>query len=592
MAVSFNRRLRSDLNKITGFLFARYFFAKIFIGFVASTIVLAIFLAGAFEKFELVTLDQRFRLRPNLATDDSIVLIEMAEDSIKAIGRWPWSRDWHATLLGILKAHGAGLILFDVIFDKESGASYDRVFAQALKEAGNVYLPFVFQFARGDAAIKGSAKDEIKNVLMPQDEFLDGSKRYGHVNVLPDIDGTIRRTPLFIKHKGRLFPQIAFKAACDRLGVRAEDIVVRSGRDITLKVPGQSDIVIPIDAHNQMLVNWAGRWKDTFTHYSYIDIIVSQRQRLQGRTPRIDLDSLKDKICVIGLAAPGLYDIRPIPYQASYPVVGMNANIMNNILMRDFIKKASRPAEIMTIYLMGLLVALLVSKVRFMRGAAYTIAAVAGYILLCFFVFMVFKRWITLVYPAFAMFFSFLGVAIYHEAVLAFEKKKYFDLSITDGLTRLFNIRHFKDMMEGEFNACVGRKSRKLSIIMADVDHFKNFNDTYGHQVGDFVLKCFAQMFKDSSRGQDVVARYGGEEFIMMLPGTDLEDAKIIAERIREAIEQTPLKRHNESYSITVSLGVAMLTKEKTIDELIKKADDALYQAKRDGRNRVCVGPS
>ncbi len=112
---------------------------------------------------------------------------------------------------------------------------------------------------------------------------------------------------------------------------------------------------------------------------------------------------------------------------------------------------------------------------------------------------------------------------------------------------------------------------------------------SYGHQVGDFVLKRVAKMFKDGSRSHDVVARYGGEEFIMMLPGTDIEDAKHIAERIRETIEQTPLRRSNETYSVTVSLGVATLGDEKVKEELIKKVDDALYMAKQTGRNKVCV---
>jgi len=186
------------------------------------------------------------------------------------------------------------------------------------------------------------------------------------------------------------------------------------------------------------------------------------------------------------------------------------------------------------------------------------------------------------------MFFAFPGITLYNEAILALEKKKYFDLSITDGLTKLYNVRYFKEILEKEFALSVGRKAHRLSVIMADVDHFKNFNDTYGHQVGDFVLRRVAQRFKNGSRGHDVVARYGGEEFIMMLPGTDIEDAKIIAERIRESIENRPLKRHNETYSVTMSLGVAMLVDERTKEELIKKADEALYMAKQEGRNRVC----
>ncbi len=534
---------------------------KLLIGFIASAIIVLAFFFNIFEKFELVTLDQRFRFRPRRPTEENIVLIEMAEDSIEAIGRWPWSREWHATLLTILKRAGAKLILFDVIFDEESGQSQDAVFEESIRSAGNVYLPFVFEFKQG----------KVKNIIWPLKRFLGVAKGYGHVNVIPDIDGILRRTPLVIEYKGEVYPQIAYKIACDYLGI-----------DL-------GDIKIPVDSKNQMLINWAGRWQDTFKHYSYIDIIVSYREALRGERPRIDLAEFKDKICIIGLTATALHDIKPIPLEPAYPAVGANANIINNILRSDFIKRVSGWADILFIYLMGMLTCFIVSKARFIRGAVYTLIAVFGYILISFLVFSVLGRWMALVYPASAMVLAFLGVTLYNEVVLALEKKRFHELSIIDGLTQLFNIRHFKDVLEKEFAASSGkRKAWKLSLIMADIDHFKNFNDTYGHQVGDFVLRMVARMFKDGSRAQDVAARYGGEEFIMMLPGTDIEDAKKIAERIRKTVEDTPLRRANETYSVTVSLGVAMLEDEKTKEGLIKKVDEALYMAKQTGRNRVC----
>jgi len=591
MRLSFNRSLKRFFRKITGFIFARYFFAKIFIGFVASTVIASAFLYNALEKFELVTLDQRFRFRSDRPTADEVVFIDMAEDSMDIIGRWPWRREWHATLLSVLKRYGARYIIFDVIFDRDSGTTQDLVFKEAIRSAGNVYLPFVFQFRIGDMPIKDDPLHNVRNIIWPRKEFLEEAAGSGHVNVAPDIDGTLRRSPLLLEYKGRRYPQIAFKAACDYLGVQEEDITVKRG-SIILKNPRHSsggDIVIPVDSTNQMLVNWAGKWKDTFKHYSYIDIIVSYKQILRDEAPRIDLNELKDKICIIGLTASGLYDIRPTPLEPAYPIVGMNGNIINNILMRDFISKAPEWADVILIYLMGILIALLVSKVRFIRGAVYTLLAALGYIVISFLAFVALGKWVVIVYPASAMFISFLGVTLYNEVILAFEKKRYFTLSIRDGLTKLFNIRHFKEILDKEFAISSGkRRARKLSLIMADVDYFKSFNDTYGHQVGDFVLKRVARMFKNGSRAHDVVARYGGEEFIMILPGTDIEDAKVIAERIRETIEKTPLRRHNETYSVTVSLGVAMLEEEKTKEEFIKKVDEALYMAKRSGRNRVC----
>jgi len=601
MAASLNKFVRKALKKIAGFIFARYFFTKVFIGLVAGTIVAAIFLNNGFEKFELVALDQRFRLRPERPTDKNIAIIEMGDDSIEAIGRWPWPREWHATLLSILKRYHARLVIFDVIFDDESTPSQDAVFREAIRSAGNVYLPFVFQFQEGDMPIKdrpalprGRAKSgrpsgNVRNIIYPLQKFLDVSRGSGHVNVVPDRDGIVRRTPLVIAYRNTFYPQIACKAVADYLGAQDRDIIVKPGRYIVLKNTALGDIKIPVDPDNEMLVSWAGPWRETFKHYSYIDIIVSYRNILNNEKPRIDLDELKGKVCIVGLTATGLYDIRPTSLEPSYPVVGINANIMNNILKGDFIRQVPKAVDIFFIYLMGILVTLVVSTVRFIRGAVYTALIIFGYIMISFLAFAVLGRWVAAVYPAVAMAASFLGVTLYNEIVIALKGKKYFDLSIRDGLTKLFNISHFNEILEREFDISSGkRKTRKLCLIMADVDHFKDFNDRYGHQAGDLVLKMVARMFKERTRGHDVAARYGGEEFIMMLPGTDREDAGHIAERIRNRIEHTPLQRHNKTYRVTVSLGVAMLEGEKTKAELIKKVDEALYAAKKSGRNRVC----
>ncbi|NQT06352.1 MAG: diguanylate cyclase, partial [Candidatus Omnitrophica bacterium] len=487
------------------------------------------------------------------------------------------------------KIHGARLVIFDIIFDEESGASQDAILREAIQRSGNVYLPFAFQFNRGDLPAGDDPFSGVRNILWPLKGFMDASKGYGHVNVAPDIDGTLRNSPLFIKHEGRFYPQLAFKAVCDYIGVDKDDIVVRPGRNILLKDTSIGDINIPIDSKNQSIVSWAGPWRDTFKHYSYIDIIVSHREMMEGKRPRVDLTGLKDKICIVGLTSSGLYDIRPIPLEPSYPVVGMNANIINNVLKKDFIKKAPKALDISLIYLMGILICMLLSKVRFVRGAFYMFAAAFGYMAASAAVFIFAGRWIAIVYPASSMFLAFLGMSLYNEVTLALERKKYFDLSIKDGLTKLFNIRHFKEILAREFALYAGQRKGGLSLIMTDVDYFKKFNDTYGHQVGDFVLKRVAKTLKDMSRSRDVVARYGGEEFIIMLPGTDLEVAGSIAERIRERIEKNPFKRSNETYSVTISLGVATLVDERTKEELIKKADDALYMAKQSGRNRVCT---
>ncbi len=169
--------------------------------------------------------------------------------------------------------------------------------------------------------------------------------------------------------------------------------------------------------------------------------------------------------------------------------------------------------------------------------------------------------------------------------------KKVEFMANVDGLTKLYTHRYFQEFLSEEI-ARAGRYKRPLSIIMSDIDHFKNFNDKYGHQTGDMVLENTAKIFKASVRNKvDLVARYGGEEFIAVLPETDMKHAYVVAERLRKNIEKAEyMGEKNEILKVTASLGIASFpvhSSEKM--ELIKKADTALYYAKENGRNQVQI---
>ncbi|MHB2155807.1 GGDEF domain-containing response regulator [Calditrichota bacterium GD2] len=162
-------------------------------------------------------------------------------------------------------------------------------------------------------------------------------------------------------------------------------------------------------------------------------------------------------------------------------------------------------------------------------------------------------------------------------------------LSYTDGMTGLHNFRYFKLRLNEEVIRH-NRMKTELSLLILDVDNFKNYNDTLGHPAGDEVLKKFAVILRQSARENDIVARYGGEEFAIILPGTSKKGATVVAERIRETIENTYFE-HEEIQpmgKVTVSIGVATIPEDaNSAEELTKKADAALYYAKRHGRNQV-----
>jgi len=172
---------------------------------------------------------------------------------------------------------------------------------------------------------------------------------------------------------------------------------------------------------------------------------------------------------------------------------------------------------------------------------------------------------------------------------LEIAKNRAEELANRDSLTGLYNRRYFSNIAEQNLKTAQ-RYSHELSVLMIDVDNFKNINDTYGHSVGDNVIIMIAEMLKELARDSDIITRYGGEEFVVMLPETSIEDAVIAAHRVRVGVEEMLINIENTiRLKVTVSIGVSnfLADFDLNIDGVMQRADDNLYEAKRGGKNRV-----
>ena len=176
------------------------------------------------------------------------------------------------------------------------------------------------------------------------------------------------------------------------------------------------------------------------------------------------------------------------------------------------------------------------------------------------------------------------------EEQLMQARKQMEALAMHDSLTGLLNRRAIEEYAEAEFNMAV-RKERALSVILLDIDHFKNVNDRFGHKFGDHTLQQVAKILTEDLRNYDRIGRWGGEEFILILPDTHLKDAAMVAERVRVQTAEMQISLENgETFSVHISLGVACTTGQfPSLTKLIDAADQALYQAKQTGRNHVCI---
>ncbi|HTQ03860.1 MAG TPA: GGDEF domain-containing protein [Polyangiaceae bacterium] len=169
--------------------------------------------------------------------------------------------------------------------------------------------------------------------------------------------------------------------------------------------------------------------------------------------------------------------------------------------------------------------------------------------------------------------------AKYHEEI--------YRMTIVDGLTQIHNKRYLFEALDKELIRA-RRYDRQLSLLIFDIDYFKNINDQYGHLAGDHVLRELARIVQERIRRDEVFARYGGEEFVIVLPETPLAGGVALAENLRGRVETHPFAFQGERIPVTISVGCAMLGEEKAAADLIQRADDKLYEAKRGGRNRVC----
>jgi diguanylate cyclase (GGDEF)-like protein len=175
------------------------------------------------------------------------------------------------------------------------------------------------------------------------------------------------------------------------------------------------------------------------------------------------------------------------------------------------------------------------------------------------------------------------------ELKYALEREK--QLSRTDALTGVNNRRNLFEMTEHELEVTT-RYNHPLAVAMIDIDHFKQVNDTYGHLAGDHILERVAHVALAELRAADIIGRYGGEEFIIVMPVTNSQQAGQLAERIRQQVEQTHIQTARGETSVTLSIGITERNPaaSETVEEMFRRADQAMYAAKQAGRNRVHIG--
>jgi CHASE2 domain-containing sensor protein len=344
-------------------------------------------------------------LRPELDTREDIVIIEIADDTIKNLSAWPLPRDFHASLIDVLKESGAKAIAFDVLFSEPT--LYDVAFMDSIEAAGCVYLAVAFYIEPGESRdyLPLSSSEILADIGEPFKEHIAG---FGHINTFVDADGKVRSIPFFIRHEGKLVPHLALRLACSALGLDAERVEFSKGR---VRIDGALDL--PVSKQNAFLVNYPGKWKDTFRHVSYFQILKAYVDAEKGKTPQLDLAQFKDTICFVGLTATGTHDIKPMPLESNYPMLGLQVSVLNSILNGEYIRDAGDIINTLINLAVFALIIFICLRSSPSKSLVSSIAFGLGYFLISLAVFIWQGIWINLFLPLVIIASTYTGVTLY-----------------------------------------------------------------------------------------------------------------------------------------------------------------------------------
>lgn len=552
-----------------------------------------------------------FDLRQNVlinnhakAHNDNIVIVAIDDASYEYIldnyGEWPLTRDVYAKLVDYLEAQHPQSVAFDLMFVKsmKSLPQADLALVNSFKKYDNLYTAMNFDNQPEDLRIPPTLPNKLavnlKNnggkvdftaqtytncrSILPA--ILDATSNVGMINVSRAEDGILRRMPVFLSYQGKFYPQLGLKVGLNYL--KNSDNTIDNNFVINGNYLKLGNRKIYLDDNGNAILNWYGS-AGTYEYIPLYKLIKIAKGEIKNEY------DFNNKIVYFGTTASSLFDIKTVPVSRIYPGVEVQATYVNNIIDNNFIKKMSKPVTVVAGVILALLTGLIIMNISSAFVSSLTsLSLYVLYVLGAYWSMKYFNLWVDIVYPMLLALTAFISAYIVKYFITSRDFEHQYKLATTDGLTELYNHRYFQEQMKLNVENSK-RYGNEFSMIILDIDFFKKFNDTYGHQSGDAVLRQVAQTLKRSVRATDIACRYGGEEMSIILPNTGKNVAHSTAEKICERVSSNKFKlQGDKEVSVTISLGVSTYPQDgQTPSELIEAADKRLYNAKNNGRNQV-----
>ncbi|MCK5120220.1 MAG: adenylate/guanylate cyclase domain-containing protein [Candidatus Latescibacteria bacterium] len=502
------------------------------------------------DGFEAKMLDLRFALSFRVQGEkppiEDLVIVDIDSRSLYKLGRYrQWPRSYHARLMDFLSKGGALAVGFDVLFvDPDRDPQEDAELIRATRKAGHVFHAVMFSGADSSNFLYAMREDPFRMLnpessygfdetihdLFPRKARIEGafpelaraSAGLGCVNIFPDRDGVTRSMPLFVPLLDRMYAALGMKMALDLLGVQEQHIGIVPGEHVRLTLRDGETVDIPIDKDGRMLIHYTGNYR-SFRYISYYDVL---EQRIPARF-------FEGKIVLVGASAPGLMDLRSVPFSAQFPGVEIHANVLHTILSGDFLRKADFDVVALIVLLSAVLTGILALTLSPLYGG---IGIVLCWMVYAYFsLFTMFEEhnfWLELTRPTLAVLFVYISAIVFRYLTEELEKRRvkgFFQTYVSPELV--------ERMLEDPALAELGGRRQEVTVFFSDIagfttisegmepDELVPFLNEYLTAMTEIVLKYGGTV--DKFEGDAVMAFFGAP---VPLPNHALAACKVALE--------------------------------------------------------------
>ena len=481
-------------------------------------------LPNVFESWNLQTVDKLFLLRARInppAYDSSILHVDIANSSIRKLSYY-FPRRYHGDAITVLSRIHCTAIAFDIIFAQKMQAYEDSILIASARASGRTYFPVAFSLEdtstnRGPAESADVARyldstswnldaEGIDDfywagaTLLTWPELARASHGVGFISVQTDRDGVFRRVPLLIRYRQRLYPSMVMRLVCDYLGVTPDNITVRGGANITLhnaQFPSgvKRDVVIPIDARGNMVINWIGDW-NAMKHISFAQILgIAEDQD--------EIDAFEERyrgsLAIIGDVSTGASDIGPTPFEQNLPLVGLHASTLNTILTQGFLHELPVLPMILVEVLLAALLVLFSARYSSVGFTVRAVGILVIYFATTAFLFFYANLILAIIRPLFAGGISVTSVVIYWYISEEKEKQK-----LRSKFELYFPPTVVKQMVENPDALLTNPTKKEITIMFSDIKSFTTYSSTMTpEEISTTLNEYFEAM-------TDIVFKYGG----------------------------------------------------------------------------------